>query len=188
MKPLMSAPNSIGAAPCVGETRRAVGSRRHLGWPSVVLCLGLSACSASPEQRLVGRWRESQWRYEKLGRFELASLPTDRDDPALPALLRHEAEHWEFRGDGALVMRRAGGAQRVARWRLKGRGHLLVLDSARASEREVYEIKELRAGQLVLHYDIGLEVRGIARLTFTRLGADAEPAELAGMTREGSSK
>lgn len=184
MKALISARKRAQPSAHVGSARRTVGAHRHSGWVLLVGLLLTCACSPSPEQLLVGRWRESQWRYEQLGNFELASLPQDRAHPALPSLLRHEAEHWEFRRDGALIVRSASGAQRVGRWKLKGRGHLLLLEGAGASGREAYEIKQLRDGQLVLHYDIGLEIRGIARLTFTKLPTPAERTALAASTRE----
>lgn len=140
----------------------------------VLLALGVLAapgCGTNPEQDLVGCWVETGWEYERvddrsspIGSWSdgvrLRSYP-DR------SLVRHEGELWEFRGRGALAIGDRAGALTSARWRLKGRGHVLTIRQGE-DRFEVYDIKELSAEKLVLHFDLGMEVRGIARLEFER--------------------
>jgi hypothetical protein len=155
----------------VGTARRGVGRSRHLLLGVLALACALSGCATSPEQLLVGGWREVDWRYETLSAFERESFTDTTADHTGNGMERHEGEHWEFMPDGRLKISRRGQEQRIARWQLKGRGHLLQLRSGSMSDGEVYEIEELRGDRLVLHYDIGMEVRGIARLRFQRKSA-----------------
>jgi hypothetical protein len=53
---------------------------------------------------------------------------------------------------------------------------LLRLRRAPPSTDEVYEIEELNRDQLVLHYEIGMEVRGVARLRFENLARPVSEA------------
>lgn len=136
----------------------------------------LAGCQASPEVLLTRRWREAAWQYEKL------DLPTSGlDARALMRqhdrrIVRHESEYWEFRRDGTLLISKRDGEKLTRRWHLKGRGHVLTIHADHDSELEVYDIKELNERTLVLHYDIGLEVRGIAQLSFA--SASSEPVAL----------
>lgn len=147
-------------------------------------CLGLlqlAACEQSPETRLVGRWEESDWKYERVDAEpgeqqvwnDARELARQRDR----RLVHHEAEYWEFRPDGTLLISVRDGHKLRRQWRLKGRGNVLMLRSGVGSEVELYDIKELNERELVIHYDIGMEVRGIARLTFSREHTRAEEAK-----------
>lgn len=135
-----------------------------------LLCAG---CGQSPEQLLLGRWTEVDWRYEQL---DVAKHEAVRwiDGIAFPVrsegyIARHEAEWWEFAKGGVLRIHKREGELVEAKWRLKGRGHVLRLESPETAQYELYDIKELSRRELILHYDIGMEVRGIARLRFERL-------------------
>jgi hypothetical protein len=147
---------------------------------SVLAVLGstLGGCEAEPERQLAGCWGESSWRYERVSEpgaamgiwndgVRLREYPDRR-------VARHEAEHWEFHPDGHVdILTRDGGRSR-ARWRLKGRGHVMTLRfPQRADEQsagfEVYRVQELDDERLILHYDVGMQVRGVARIEFRRL-------------------
>lgn len=134
--------------------------------------LACVACANSPEKALVGCWKEVDARYEKLpndGRVN--RLWSDgvrvRDYPTRD-ILRHEAEAWEFRPGGEVQILGRNGKATKGRWRLKGRGHVMTVRFPTTQAFEVYDIKELDQDRLVLHYDSGMEVRGVARLEFRR--------------------
>ncbi len=137
-----------------------------------MLAFGLAACSDHPEEMLPGSWRESEWRYERVdGGRRAMGLWTDgvhvRKSPDR-RILRHEAERWHFHPDGNVEFVRLDGSVVRARWRFKGRGHVLTLRFPDGGF-EVYKVQELTDEMLVLHYDMGVEVRGIARLEFHRV-------------------
>lgn len=143
--------------------------------PLLVLlgCL-LAACGDDPEQLLLGRWQEVDWRYEKLDPVEgtRSERPKWKDGVKFPRpsrdIVRHEAEYWQFLPGRTLRIVRRDGGTLLKRWRLKGRGHILTVRSLDSNDLELYDIKELDRDQLVLHYDIGMEVRGVAKLVFGR--------------------
>jgi hypothetical protein len=140
----------------------------------------VGACGAEPEKLLVGCWKETAWTYERADTngetpqglwndgIRIREYP-DRQ------VIRHEAEGWEFKSRGDLVIRGREGDLHHAQWRLKGRGHVLTIWHE-DDQFEVYDIKELNRDELILHYDMGMEVRGIARLEFTRTSCDSQPA------------
>lgn len=156
----------------VGPRRRPRQVTVGLGLVTLVMTLLLTGCGEHPEVLLAGRWRESGWEYEK---FASKPVAEDKwiDGIDLPGfadrrVVRHEAEYWEFLPGGGLVIAKRDGSRLHARWRLKGRGHVLTV---RGPEEgfEVYDVKGLDHNELVLNYDVGMEVRGIARLTFRRI-------------------
>jgi hypothetical protein len=131
---------------------------------------------------LVGRWQEAKWTYEKFDGYDPKQAKWI-DGVRFPQyadrrIVRHQAEYWEFGPTGQLVISTADGQRLHRRWRLKGRGHVLTVRSPDGSGLEVYDVKELRDGELVLNYDIGMEVRGIAQLTFRRLPVGAPSSAL----------
>jgi hypothetical protein len=178
----------------VGRSRqRASDFGRHqsprpssawLAWVAAGLFVLLQAgCGDHPEELLTTRWQESGWEYEKLDTHSPAQGKwIDGIDFAAYAdrrIVRHEAEYWEFRPDGTLIIAKRDGSHVQARWRLKGRGHVLTVrepESVGGGGAEIYDVKELTRDELVLNYDIGMEVRGIARLTFRRLDASEQLA------------
>jgi hypothetical protein len=137
----------------------------------------VTACGSEPEKLLEGCWTETAWDYE---RADANDVPRHWKDGvrvqqyADRQVVRHEAEAWEFK-PGELVIHGLDGETHVAHWRLKGRGHVLTLwhDDERF---EVYDIKELDRDELILHYDMGMEVRGIARLEFERTSCSTTQA------------
>lgn len=154
----------------------------------LLLCflhLFVLGCGDNPEDLLVSRWEESTWVYELIDRH-----PDDVkrvDGIRLGAfeertVARHEAEYWQFRADRSFEIRLDDGTVRSGRWRLKGRGHILTLRYA-SGEVEVYDIKELGGDELVLNFDMGMEIRGIARLGFSRV-ADKTSHRTSQLTRK----
>lgn len=140
----------------------------------LLLVAGLaSACGRDPEQALLGRWQEVEWRYDKrdvsvspesgeAGRRWIDGLRRPRH--AEDGVVRHQTDYWEFKPDRVVEISLRDGRVLRSRWRLKGRGHVLTLRHAGSEGVELYDVKELTNDELVLTYDIGMEVRGIARV------------------------
>lgn len=169
-------------------SRHPVGGPRHetptqpavLAALLLVIASALVGCAESPEHLLAGQWREAAWSYERLDLPEAevdswtstADLVRQMDR----RIVRHEAESWRFLPDGTLLISSRDGRTQRAKWRLKGRGHVLTILADRQTGLEVYDIKELNENELVLHYEIGMEVRGIAKLSFRN--ADPTPVSV----------
>lgn len=129
----------------------------------------LLACGQSPEELLAKQWVETSWKFEKLDespqelrRFDGIRIQAFEKHE----FFRHESEYWRFYPDHRFEIALEDGRRQLGRWRLKGRGHVLTLRYEHG-EVEAYDIKELSPSQLVLHVHLGMEVRGIARLTFS---------------------
>jgi hypothetical protein len=142
-------------------------------WPWAAPCLlVLVGCGTNPESLLLGKWDEVAWSAEKVDDYD-HSTPRWIDGVSFPEfaqrrIVRHEAEKWVFQPERVLEIVLRDGRRLQARWRLKGRGHVLTIRYPDTGELEVYDIKELTRDRLVLHYDMGMEVRGIAKLEFRR--------------------
>lgn len=165
---------------------RALPRRSSAPWGSALRVLGMvtalfaSACGSNPEERLLDRWQEVSWSYEKIdvdARARVERIDGIRFQPdADRRVVRHEAEYWEFSPDRTVEIALRDGRRVEGRWRLKGRGHVLTIRYGDGA-MEVYDVKELDDDRLVLNSDLGMELRGIARLEFRRLpsGADEVP-------------
>jgi len=125
----------------------------------------------SPESLVIGQWSEVAWEYEKTDKplkdslskgyiTEYVKFMTGQD------LIIHEAESWEFMPDGTLRLR-GENLDKTVRWRIKGRGHLLLL-KYNDNEEEHYNITELSKDKLVLNFESDAQARGIAKLTFSK--------------------
>lgn len=139
------------------------------------LHLFVLGCGENPEDLIVSRWEESTWVYELIDRHpdevrRVDGIRLDVFDER--SVTRHEAEYWNFRADRTFEIQLKDGTKRTGRWRLKGRGHILALRYT-SGEVEVYDVKELSSDELVLNFDMGMEIRGIARLGFSRVAPDA---------------
>jgi len=127
-----------------------------------IICLSAVFLASPDEERaIIGTWKESHWKYEKID--DKILIDTD-----LKQIIRHEFESWVFMPNGILRMFKNGKVTKEAVWKVKGRGHILKL-SYPDGEEELYDIKELNRNEFVVNFDIGMETRGIARLTFTRV-------------------
>ncbi|HEY9044737.1 MAG TPA: hypothetical protein VIN08_02530 [Ohtaekwangia sp.] len=127
----------------------------------------------SPEQLIVGSWREQAWEYERVhARKDLEKLR--RQEPISQVvkdqlgkhLIIHSAEQWLFRPNGILVLQGAS-AKTEVKWKIKGRGHILELEY-HDHMIEHYNLTELTSEQMVLNFDSDMQVRGVAKLTFKR--------------------
>lgn len=138
----------------------------------LLVFLFITSCVTRPEDLIIGDWNEVEWDYEKFDGFSPKDFKkidginlrnySDRN------LIRHEAEIWTFHPDGTIELKEDNGEVITkARWLLKGRGHILKI---RYDEKtfELYDVKRLTEDEMTLHYDIGMEVRGIAKLGFER--------------------
>lgn len=139
-----------------------------------------NSISDSPENLIIGEWSESVWSYElrdsklsledSTGRFlseEVKSrLATD--------LLIHKSEHWVFEEPDKIRIYKKNGEVEVVKWRLAGRGHILKLIHENG-QKEIYDIKEINADELIINFDMGLELRGVAKLSFRRKKTEDAP-------------
>ncbi|WP_114751400.1 hypothetical protein [Pleomorphovibrio marinus] len=124
----------------------------------LIAFLGLNV--RNPEEVIQGEWEEKDWAYEKIENKEVLKL-------GLGEIKKHEAENWKFRSGNSLEFYKEGKLIAQAAWRIKGRGHILQILHEDGS-RELFDIKELNDDEMVLHFDIGMETRGIAKLIFQR--------------------
>ncbi|HLP12523.1 MAG TPA: hypothetical protein VK177_11375 [Flavobacteriales bacterium] len=124
----------------------------------------------SPERLILGVWYEQAWEYEKVGTpADLSYKDTVSESVKNQLgkhLVIHSAETWHFEKNGVLWLIGHGQAKQ-ARWRLKGRGHILELEH-RNHVIEHYNLTEITPDRLVLNFDSDIQVRGIAKLTFKR--------------------
>lgn len=121
----------------------------------------------SPEETICGQWEEVDWKYEKVDNRPATML--SYKDLAEEAIIRHEAEFWEFNPDRTFRISRKDRSDIHGTFSLKGRGHLLKLVYEGGEKTEKYEVNELTNDEMVLIVTIdGFEVRGIAKLIFKR--------------------
>lgn len=120
------------------------------------------ACTDNPEDKILGSWLETKWEYED---YKIKQLK--EHDPRI--VRRHQTERWIFNADESFIIVKKNGEEITGRWSLLGRGHILKLHYDENDEVEVYDIKELNHEELVLNIDIGMEIKGVARLFFTKI-------------------
>lgn len=126
----------------------------------------------SPEQLILGSWKEFSWEYEKA--YSPATLKVMNRDTISQSvkdelgrhLIIHSAETWDFNPDGTLVLHGSDTTKQV-KWKLKGRGHILELEYAN-QVIEHYNLTELNENTMVLNFDSDIQVKGIAKLTFNK--------------------
>lgn len=130
-----------------------------------------------PETRIVGAWQEVSWSYEKADDHGSGVGSGATFDEALrrevsKGLLIHESETWRFDPGARLVLQKQDRTDDSLQWRIKGRGHMLEL---RFNDRhqEVYQICSLDNDRLVLQFNNNMIARGIVRIVFKRVTADA---------------
>ncbi|WP_194775662.1 hypothetical protein [Pararhodonellum marinum] len=126
----------------------------------VTAVIFLSLSSDNPEKLILGDWQELEWSYEKAD-----DLPLFYYD--LSKIIKHEAEKWVFKDGRKIEFHKDNELVTVADYVIKGRGHILKLTYPNGKE-ERYDIKELNHNEMILNFDIGMETRGIAKLTFKR--------------------
>jgi len=140
---------------------------------AALLCFLLLHGEKSPDKRIVGKWKEVSWVYEKVNRSKQGHEPgseINRDERSLiaPDLVIHEAETWEFRPDGKLLLHKRTGRPVLLDWRLKGRGHVLKLHYNN-EKTEFYDLDELSSDKMTLYIDVEIQAKGIVRMTFEKI-------------------
>jgi hypothetical protein len=126
----------------------------------IIALLTLGFKGNNPESIIIGQWEEKDWAYEKLDDKSLLDL-------GIGNFKKHEAETWVFKADNTVEFTKGDELIASAEWHIKGRGHILKIDHNDGTE-ELFDIKELNDGELVLNFDIGMETRGIAKLIFAK--------------------
>lgn len=126
----------------------------------LVILFAVLAASPNPEDKILGEWTEVKWEYEKMNNKDFL-------DYDISQVKRHESEHWIFLPDKTLLMKKGNQVVSRAEWKIKGRGHILKIVHEDGFQ-ELYDIKELDSGELIVNFDIGMETKGIARLHFEK--------------------
>lgn len=133
----------------------------------------LTSSTPSPDTLLTGTWQEESWEYEKVdqvtGTDSLTGKEIAENVKQLIAqdMIVHRAEKWRFSPEGTLQLLSDANPTRLLNWKMKGRGHILVLHYDDRME-ESYTLAELTEDRMVLHFYTEMQARGIAKITFTR--------------------
>lgn len=127
----------------------------------------------SPEEAIVGSWKEVSWEYEKVNNTGGDESFTKQIDDnvkieIMENLIIHKAEVWKFTSDGKLYLHNSDKPSTEIDWKLKGRGHILKLNY-KDNKTEYYDLSELDNNRLVLYFDIDLQVKGIVKMTFEKI-------------------
>lgn len=135
----------------------------------------LLSLQESPVEHIVGEWKEVSWEYEKLDSLNrnvngFDYMLTDHIKEEISKhLVIHKAETWKFSEDEVLEME-GNDIRKSLHWTLKGRGNILQIDGQEET-LEYYEIQELSADRMVLHFNFDMQVRGIVKMTFERINS-----------------
>ncbi|AGA78867.1 hypothetical protein [Echinicola vietnamensis] len=132
----------------------------------------LVANDVSPERKLIGKWEEVMWKYEKLDSsegnvFDSFHINDQLKQEISRELVIHKAETWEIKPEGELLLHKKNGASEHLHWRLKGRGHVLKL-FGHGDSLEHYQIQKLTDDTMEIHFNSDLQARGIIKMTFKK--------------------
>lgn len=126
----------------------------------------------SPEEKIIGKWNEVAWEYERVGNKSMLS-DNVRDSLAMNVYSElsetkclHGAKKWEFLPNGTLVLYK-NGQKEIGRWKVKGRGNVLEI-KFQDEAQEQYDLKELTQQKLVLNNNVEHQIKGMARWTFRK--------------------
>lgn len=127
---------------------------------------------SSPENAILGKWKEVKWEYEKVDDHDKLSTNKKEVSDHVKQLLGqdliiHQSEMWEFLPDGSVFMYDPKGATKNANWKLKGRGHILKLESGK-NITEDYNVS-VENNIMTLQFGVDMQIRGIVKLTFERV-------------------
>ncbi len=128
----------------------------------------------SPEELLLGQWSERTWKYERVpAKGHLESCPEDELTSATKSyigkgLLLHENERWEFLPSGKLVILSQQDALEEYKWCLKGKGDILIIKDSANKVIEHYKITHIDTDSLSLNFELDIQVKGLASLTFKK--------------------
>ncbi|MDM1292749.1 hypothetical protein HX021_00380 [Sphingobacterium sp. N143] len=128
----------------------------------------------NPERLLEGEWEEQGWYFEKVEKS-----PTFKRQTIIHEQIKDEAiAHLPPLQDGMWHFERTRDKNFVAHhqsqqynWFLKGRGHILEL----RKDNELVEsfiIQKLSKDQLILHLNLDMQTRGIARIVLKKGGKE----------------
>ncbi|SFU18057.1 hypothetical protein SAMN04489724_4753 [Algoriphagus locisalis] len=138
----------------------------------VVVYFTLLSFQKTPSDSILGEWKEVSWEYEKLDSTRKADssfdyMITDHiKDQISQNLIIHKAETWKFTEDETVEMQ-GSDSKKCFHWTLKGRGNILQIDGSDLMEH--YEIQELSADRMILHFNFDMQVRGIVKMTFEKI-------------------
>jgi hypothetical protein len=122
--------------------------------------------STSPEKVILGKWKETDWKFEKGIAFAADIAAASRGKATQPEFSFHKAEDWEFLPGGHLRLKIAG-QQELLTWRIKGRGHVLQIQYGN-DRIENYQLTVLDKNKMVLNAESDVQARGISQLIFER--------------------
>lgn len=145
----------------------------------IILILGFVSfffviqAAPSPEKEIVGSWKELTWEYERFDGFQKdTDFPITESDYLKEVigqeLMIHQSETWHFLPDGYLILKSNTADDKVVKWRLKGRGHILQL-KYKNNHTENINLTKLSNDQMVLNFESEVQARGIAKLTFEKI-------------------
>ncbi len=129
----------------------------------------------SPEEYIIGEWKELKWEYEKVDKAQNDSanykhISDDVKDLIGQNLIIHKAETWVFL-PGRKVKLIGEDTTKTVQWRITGRGHILQFKHENG-ELENYALSQLNENEMVLNFEADIEARGIAKLTFRKIKSD----------------
>lgn len=133
----------------------------------------LSKVILHPDSLIVGTWKEKYWQYVKAnGSNKKDSLNSVSIDEVIKEkiskhLVIHKSEEWIFKKNSTLIIRKKGSKNVVAKWVLKGRGHVLKI-TYKDNLTELYRLKEINKNKLILHFENNMHVRGIVEIHLQR--------------------
>ena len=124
------------------------------------------------EKLIAGNWHEASWKYEKVNLAMGSSdiIQEKIKNEIYQNIIIHEAEQWNFYSDGTLLLSKTKtdkGHEKL-RWSIKGRGHILEL-THEDGRIEDYQIELLTEDLLIIYFNFDIQIRGIVKITFTRL-------------------
>jgi hypothetical protein len=134
--------------------------------------------STNPEEVIIGHWEEVSWEYEKPiisdnGYSEDKAIADNIRKELVQDMVIHKAETWHFYPNGILILEGEDKFPTFLDWKMKGRGHILKLHYE-DEIKEYYNIIELNREELILHFHVEMQAKGIARITFRRKDTDAQ--------------
>ena len=138
-----------------------------------VAIIGMFFEGTRHESSIVGTWKEVKWAYEGEESFDAYDVRAEAADQLNKKIghdfFIHENETWVFSDNGALITKSSNNGKEMAlRWVIKGRGNILVLKDG-TDPVESYNITRLDDNKMVLNFDVDLQAKGVAELTFERI-------------------
>ncbi|HLP38447.1 hypothetical protein [Lacibacter sp.] len=122
--------------------------------------------SANPEKLILGKWKETDWKFETGIAFAADIAAASKAKVTQPEFSFHRAEDWEFLPGGHLRLKIAG-QQELLTWRIKGRGHVLQIQYGN-DRIENYQLTVLDNNKMILNAESDVQARGISQLIFER--------------------